>query len=364
MQNPGTFSLRVGIFGAILLIAAFAGSAVAQTSYRVFVSNEKSGDISIINGGNFALLKTIPVGKSPRGIHASPDGKTLYVALSGSPVEPSPQLDAGGNPILKTDKESAGEGSNTNKTAGGIGVVDLTTDKLVRKIAAGSDPKQFALSPDGEGLYVANEDAGTATVINIATEKIVASTPVSPEPRAISVAPNGKFFYVGCETAGDIFAIDSTHFKVIGQLKVNPGPRGIDFLPDGSKAYASSESPGEVNVIDSGNHTLLKTIALPKDCRPLCLKVSPDGHKVYASTGPGGTVCVIDTATEQVIDNIKVDKSPWGIALSPDGKFLFAANRASDDVSIVDLTRDKEVVRIKLADGSGPWGIAVVPSVK
>ncbi len=47
--------------------------------------NEVSGDLSIIDSGNYNLLATIPLGKRPRGIHPSPDHKTIYVALSGSP---------------------------------------------------------------------------------------------------------------------------------------------------------------------------------------------------------------------------------------------------------------------------------------
>lgn len=365
MQNKGTLSLRLKVFGTVFLASCFVGSGLAETGYRIFVSNEKAGTVSVINGGNFELVKTIPVGKRPRGIHASPDGKTLYVALSGTPIEPPPQLDANGNPILrKNQKDDDDDDAKADKTADGIGVVDLASDKFIKKIPAGSDPEQFALSHDGKRFFVANEDVGAATVIDIATEKVITFVPISREPEGICVAPDGKFFYVGCETAGDIFAIDAEHFKVIGQLKVNPRPRGIDFLPDGSKAYASSESSGEINVIDAKTHMLMKAIALPKGCRPMCLQVSPDGSKLYASTGRGGTVCVIDTATEQVIDNIKVDKRPWGIALSPDGKFLFAANGPSDDVSVVDLSRDKEVIRVKLADGSSPWGIVVVPNAK
>jgi YVTN family beta-propeller protein len=357
------FTLHVGILGGFIL-AGSLNNGLAQTNYRIFVSNEKSGDISVINGGDFQLIKTIPVGKRPRGIQASPDGKTLYVALSGTPVEPPPQLDANDNPILQKHRKDDDNEIKAEKAADGIGVVDLTTDKFLRKIPAGSDPAQFALSLDGRRLYVANEDVGTTSVIDIATGKIITFIPVAPVPEGISVSPDGKFFYVGCESSGDIFAIDTTHFNVIGQIKVNPQPHSIEFLPDGSKAYAPSESPGEINVLDTRNHTLTNAIALPKDCRPRCIKVSADGKRVYASTGPAGTVCVIDTALEQVVDNIKVDKSPWGVALSPDGKFLFAANGPSDDVSVVDLAIGKEVVRVKLGAGSSPWSIVVVTTVK
>jgi YVTN family beta-propeller protein len=344
------FSVDVGRWGGIILAGSLFHNGLAQTNYRIFVSDEKSGDISVLNGGNFQFIKTIPVGQRPLGMQASPDGKTLYVALGGTPAEPSPPSDA--------------NGVESKTAADGIGVVDLASDTFLHKIPAGPDPAQFALSLDGERLYAANEDAGTATVTDIATEKIIASIPVNAEPAGVGASPDGKFFYVGCGTGEDIFAIDTARFKVIGRIKVNSRPRSVAFLPDGSKAYVSSEAPGEINVLDTRTQTLLKTIALPEGCVPMCIQLAVDGKRIYASTGSGGTICVIDTALEQVVDNIKVDQGPCGIALSPDGKFLFAANGPSDDISIIDLAVGKEVVRVKLAAGSSPWGIVTVPTVK
>src|ERR1700742_175316 len=59
----------------------------AETSEpRIYVTNEVSGDLSIIDSGNYNVLATVPLGKRPRGIHPSPDHQTIYVALSGSPI--------------------------------------------------------------------------------------------------------------------------------------------------------------------------------------------------------------------------------------------------------------------------------------
>ena len=80
---------RAILFGGILCPAARAENQPSG-EYQIFVSNEKSGDLTVINGAEFKVTATIPVGKRPRGIHASPDGKTLYVALSGTPIEPPP----------------------------------------------------------------------------------------------------------------------------------------------------------------------------------------------------------------------------------------------------------------------------------
>src|SRR5439155_6766410 len=52
---------------------------------RVYVTNEASGDLSVIDAATQAVIATAPLGKRPRGIKPSPDGKSLYVALSGSP---------------------------------------------------------------------------------------------------------------------------------------------------------------------------------------------------------------------------------------------------------------------------------------
>ena len=55
-------------------------------SYHVYVTNERSNDITIIDSVTNEVAATAPVGKRPRGIHASPDKQTIYVALSGKPI--------------------------------------------------------------------------------------------------------------------------------------------------------------------------------------------------------------------------------------------------------------------------------------
>jgi len=59
---------------------------VESTAFRLYVTNEVSGDMTIVDSATFNVIATVPLGKRPRGIHASPDRKTIYVALSGSPI--------------------------------------------------------------------------------------------------------------------------------------------------------------------------------------------------------------------------------------------------------------------------------------
>src|SRR5262245_66668245 len=87
-------------------------------SYHVYITNERSGDVSIIDSVTNEVVATAPLGKRPRGIHASPDKQTIYVALSGSPIQ-GPGVDASTLPPA-------------DKSADGIGVFDVKSGKLLK----------------------------------------------------------------------------------------------------------------------------------------------------------------------------------------------------------------------------------------
>jgi len=349
----------------MLVTGATLGCGRAQagaSGWQLFVSNEKSGDVTVIDGTDLKVLATIPVGKRPRGIHASPDGKTVYVALSGTPIEPPPALDAQGNPIFQRGKgkdDDDDDAANADKSADGVGIIDVSQQRLTGKIGAGSDPEEFALSQDGTRLYVSNEDTKTASVINIASGKVEHIVLVAQEPEGVAATPDGKSFYVTCEAGGEIFVVDAGTYRTTTHFKVDVRPRSVDFLADGSTAFIPSESVAELNVIDTAGAKILRTVTLPTGSRPMKVRVSVDGKKVYVSNGRAGTVSVLDSHTYQLLDTIKVGTRPWGLALSPDGKFLYSANGPSNDISVVELDTDKEISRIKA--GISPWGVAVVP---
>jgi YVTN family beta-propeller protein len=346
-------SLRNAAMACVFAISLPASLQAAN--YQVWVTNERSGDVTVINGGDLSVAATIAVGKRPRGIHASPDGKLVYVALSGTPIEAPPQIDAHGNPVFQRKKDD--DDDNADKSADGIGVVDVATQKFHGKLNAGSDPEEFALSKDGRRIYISNEDTKTASVIDIASGKLQHIVPVGQEPEGVTTTPDGKRFYVTCEAGGDIYVVDTQSYSSVAHFKVNGRPRSVAFLSNGSVGFIPSESAGELNVIDSVNAKVLKTITLPAGSRPMKAELSPDETRLYISNGRAGTLSVFDARSYQLLDTIKVGPRPWGIGISPDGKFLFSANGPSNDVSVVDLKTNKEITRIKV--GSSPWGIAV-----
>ena len=337
---------RVPLLAALLCLAAAGGLASAPApGFRVLVTNERSGTLSVIDGVSYKLVATVPLGKRPRGLKTSPDGKLLYVALSGSPIA-GPGVDERTLPPA-------------DKGADGIGVVDLASLKLLRVLRGVSDPEQLAVSADGKRLFVASEDTGRGIVLDALTGKVLASVAVGGEPEGVTLSPDGRFVYKSSEKDHQIAVIDSTSIKVVKTFNVGQRPRFTEFSDDGKMAYVSAENDGTITVVDAQRHTPLRTIKLEGALtRPVGMVVAHDGKRLFAVTGRGKLLLSIDIASGKVQGSVEVGQRPWGVALSPDGKHLFTANGSSNDVTVVDSATLKVISRIPVGDS--PWGAIVV----
>jgi YVTN family beta-propeller protein len=333
---------------ACFVVATVTYLAHAESpDYFVYVSNERSEDVSVIEGKTDAVVATFKVGKRPRGIHATPDGKRLFLTLSGSP-RMAPGVDENRAPA--------------DKSADGLGVIDSTAHKLIDRWHVGSDPEQFAISKDGKFAFIANEDDASALIVDLDSGQAHGKVKVSEEPEGVGVNPQSGEVYITCEEKGDVFAIDPAQQRVIAKIETGGRPRSIAFLPDGSRAYVACENGGYVAVVDATSHKLLSKITLPTGSLPMGTVMSKDGKELYVSTGRGNTVAVIDTVKNAMETTIPVGNRVWSIALDPSGSKLYTANGASNDVSVVDVKSRKELRRIKAGDG--PWGIAIVNAAK
>ena len=122
---------RIALSAATLL--AFATPSLAN---RVFVSNERGNDVTVLDSETLEVIGTYPVGARPRGITISPDGKELYVCASDDDL---------------------------------VRVFDPETMQETHTLPSGPDPELFVLHPSGNPLYIANEDDNLVTVVDTKT---------------------------------------------------------------------------------------------------------------------------------------------------------------------------------------------------
>src|SRR5215831_3503675 len=122
---------------SFFVITALTLPLQAQAA-RAYVSNEDDGTVSVIDTQRLEQVASVPVGKRPRGLVLSKDGKQLYVAVSGLPKCPPPITD---EQCAKLPRDPA---------ADGVAVVDTATLKQTRLLKGVSDPERVEISPDGK----------------------------------------------------------------------------------------------------------------------------------------------------------------------------------------------------------------------
>ncbi len=335
------------VVAAMLALAGCGRSGQsAAGSDLVFVTNEFSGDLSIVKGSTGQVVGTYPLGKRPRGIKFSPDGRLLYVALSGSPVAP-PGTDESKLPP-------------PDHSADGIGMFDIASRRLVGVVRGISNPEQLAVSREGL-IYAGSEAESAVVILDPQTRGAVASIPVGDEPEGVALSPDERFLYVAVEGENKVAVIDVAGRRVIARVAVGLRPRSVAFSPDGARAYVTDELQGAVTEMDGRTHQVLQTISIPgKGAKPMGVAVSPDGSKVYVTTGREGSLVAIDAKSGAPAPPLAVGQRPWGVAISADGRRLYTANGPSNDMTMVDTATMQVIGKVRL--GQRPWGVAAAPA--
>jgi YVTN family beta-propeller protein len=311
----------------------------------VVVSNEGSGDLAVLDASTDEVVSRIHVGMRPRGLRVSPDGRTVYAALSGSPRSP-PGVSRASLP-------------RPDRAGDGIAVVDLAAAALRGVLPGGQDPEAFDLLFDGRTLVVSNEETAEASFVDVVEGRVVAAVPVGEEPEGVTVSPDGRLVAVVSERAHRVDFLDAETRRIVARVPTDLRPRSIVFTPDRRMAFVPCEEGGSVTVIDARALERISEIRLGGGLhRPVGAAVSPDGRRVFVTAGKSGAVAAIDVDALEVSAWARdVGARPWGIAVTPDGRKLYVANGPSGDVAVLDA-RSLQVLR-RVAVGDLPWGVAM-----
>src|SRR5262245_42062802 len=149
----------------------------------------------------------------PAGIAAAPDGKRLYVAenlthkvavVDLETQRVGAKITVGDYPY---DCEVSGDGKRvyvSNWGSRSVAVIDAASNKVVNNIPDGDHPHDLELTRDGKTLYVANANSNTVSVIDTAQMKEIEAistalhpkSPIGSTPNAIALSPDEKTLYI------------------------------------------------------------------------------------------------------------------------------------------------------------------------
>lgn len=333
---------RLSILLPILFMAACHSAEPVPS--RLYVSLERANAVAAIDPATGKVVKQIAVGTRPRGLRVSPDGKTLFVTISGSPI---------GGPGIDESKLA-----RPNHSADGIAVVDLASGKLDHVLNAGTDPETFALSEDGTTIYVSNEDNGTVSAIAIAGGAAPRSAKVGEEPEGVVISADGTRLFVACEASDYVAMLDARTLAPRGTVPLEGRPRSLLRSRDGKTIFVAVEGAGKLAMLSADDGKILAVFDIRNgnpDVRPMGMAEAPNGH-LLVTTGRAGSILEIDTVARRVVRQItNVGARPWGITFDRSGKIAATANGPSNDVTILDAAGLR--IRARVKTGGSPWGV-------
>ena len=323
------------------------GGERGPAGYDVYVTNETSGSLSIIDGDTGRVKATVPLGQRPRGLRVGLDGRTLLISLTGAgrslPGLPAPPR------------------TEASRAEDGVALFDIVERRVVRVLRGVPDPEQMAVGGDGK-VFVASEEAAALFVLDGTDGRTLAQIPVGKRPEGVALSPDGRWVYVTSEDDNKVTVVDAVALKAVKDIPVGVRPRNVAFSPDGSRAYVPGEGDHSLTVIDTATQAAVGRLVLPDDDDlPMDVAVAPTGDRLYLSTGRGGNIVTLGTESLAGYNSVNTGGRPWGLALSPDGRRLYAANGPAGDVAVID-TATMQVIR-KVVAGGGPWGVVIAASV-
>lgn len=294
---------------------------------RVYVPNQKSHTLQVIDPGTFETIATYPMARGPHHVTPSWDLKELYV----------------------------------NNTIGNqLAVIDPASGKVTRTIEV-TDPYNLYFTPDGTRAIVVAERHKRLDIRDLKTWKLVKSIPI-PDAGAnhLAISHDGSYLVVSTEFSGWLYKVDLNKLEVVDKMNVGGQPIDVIRLPHSNIMYVANQTKAGMQIIDPDAWKqigYIKTGAGAHGILP-----SHDRKQLYVSNRNVGTITVVDVASRKAVATWRTGGSPDMGQLSPDGKQFWLSSRYHKEVMVIDTETGKVIKRIPA--GNEPHGLTYFPNSK
>ncbi len=298
--------------------------AVANSLKRVYVPNELSNTVDVINPDTLEIVDHYSTGAIPH--HATPvwDMSKLLVNNMGSST---------------------------------LSQIDPATGKIAASISVPA-PYNLYFTPDGTKAIVAAEPLSRLNFYDPKDWKLLKSIYIPwPGIDHMDMSASGRYLFASTEFSGIIVKIDTVAMEFVGALNIGGLPVDIRFAADGSVFYVANQGTNGVHIIDPVAFKQVGFIPTGAGAHGLC--ISRDTKSLYVSNRYEGTISVIDFESRTAKAKWKIGGSPDMLQVSPDGSQLWASGRYNAAVYVID-TREGKLIKA-IPTGAGPHGIAYFP---
>ena len=314
---------------AAVSIAALGGCADMQTKEadesshsRVFVANESSNSVTVVDGDTFQVVGTVDSrNHATHDLAVSRDGRWLFAtnlasgrlsAINARALETVASIATGDRAHVVTLTNDNRQAWVANIGENTISIVDTTTFRILGTIPVGKGPTGLTFSRDGRFAYVSNQGDKTVEVIDTGSHKVIKAIPVGTNPHFLVLGPDGRIW--GTNTGGtDIYVIDPGTQDKIASINVGPAPQQIAFGfkgLQGPNAYVTVAGLNRVVVVsaDVKNLRILEQIDVGQ--RPNGISGNREGTRLFVVHEVSNDLKVIDTGSSSVLATVPVGRKP------------------------------------------------------
>lgn len=244
-----------------------------------------------------------------------------------------------------------------NSGAASISLIDMSTQKELRRIPALREPHHWALSPDGKSLVVGDSSGNALLLFDPDTGALQRRVTVA-DPYQLGFSPDGKFLVVNGLARNQVDVYDARDFHLVKRFPIRSMPSHLAFSPDSGRVFVTLQGTNRLVAYD------LKTMSqlwdVPVGNTPAGV-LWHDGNLLVADMGTDHLV-EVDPADGQELRRIVTGKGAHNLFLSPDGKVLWVNNRVAGTTTELDA---KTLIPIRtFRISGGPDDLAFAPDGK
>jgi YVTN family beta-propeller protein len=313
---------------ALLIAVSTSLSALADT---LVVVNNGANSVSIIDTLTGQWLAALSVGRGPHEVAISRDGRSAYVAESGSP-----------------------ENYGTS-----VAVLDLAKRRFKSRfqVTDCKMPHDLRVSRDGKRLWIACAPTQTVVEMDANSGKHLKTWKTGADGGwMLEVSPDENTLLVAHLEGGGISFIDRRS-GTVKFLRTAQGEMAFDVTPNGKEVWAANSQNNRLTVVDAAEKKELTQFALAGQT-PVRLKFTPDGKIALIPLSSEKKLLLYDVQSRKLMAAIELPAAPKVTAVSKDGRRAYIGSPESDQVMVVDLENRKVLEPIKV--GKQPDGVAVV----
>jgi YVTN family beta-propeller protein len=231
-----------------------------------------------------------------------------------------------------------------------ISVVDplfgYGTSKLLTMVFLKSPGEDWAVTGDGNRLFVSMPDVDKVAVIETAGWKVVKEVDTAAKPRRVALQPDGQYLWV--TTDAGVTVIDARSLDKVADIATGKGGHDLVVSDDSRSVFVTNEGAGTVSVIDVAKLAKVRDVATGG--RLVSIAWSTLAKAAYVVDTQGGTITALNAVKPEPLARIKAGPGVGRIRFAPGGRLAFVVHPNEDTVHLIDAAGNRLVQTADVED--------------